>query len=220
MPEQIVLEVQPREATGTSASRRLRREAEQVPGIIYGGDEAPAMIALPYRRLARAMQQRAFFSQVVSLSLGGAEQPAVLRALQRHPATEKVLHVDFLRVRADRALQLAVPLRFLNAEKCVGARQGGLVTHNMIEVEISCLPARLPECIDVDIAALEVGQSLHLSDLQLPEGVTLVAFTQGAGHDAPVVTVQMPRGGMGDEEEEAEDAAPEEEQEEDEAGDD
>lgn len=218
MPEQIVLEVQPRAETGTGASRRLRREADQVPGIIYGGDEAPAMFALPYRRLARAMQQRAFFSQVVSLSLGGAEQPAVLRALQRHPATEKVLHVDFLRVRADRALQLAVPLRFVNAEKCVGARQGGLVTHNMIEVEISCLPAQLPECIDVDIAALEVGQSLHLSDLQLPEGVTIVAFAQGAGHDAPVVTVQAPRGGMGDEEE-GEDAAPEAEHEEGEAGD-
>lgn len=206
MAKQVALEVERREASGTGASRRLRRVADQVPGIIYGGGEAPEMIALPYRRLARAMQEQAFFSQVVKLCLEGTEQPAVLRELQRHPATEKVLHADFLRIRADRAIQIAVPLRFVNADKCAGARQGGLIAHNLIEVEVSCLPGLLPESIEVDIAALEVGQSLHLSDLQPPEGVAIVALAQGAGHDASVVTVQAPRGGMSGEEDVSEEA--------------
>ena len=212
MAEQILLEVEPRAATGTSASRRLRRLGDQVPGIVYGGGEDPVMIALPYRALSKAMQQPTFFSQVLNLSVDGAAgQPAVVRALQRHPATDKVLHVDFLRVRADRAVQMAVPLKFINEDKCVGARAGGMITHNLIEVEISCLPAQLPEHLEVDVAELEVGQSLHLSDVVLPAGVSIVALAQGAAHDVSVVTVQTPRGGLGEDEEEAqEDAAPEE----------
>ncbi len=202
MPEQIMLEVAPREASGTSASRRMRRLEGQVPGIVYGGGEEPVKIALSSRTLAKAMQQPAFFSQVLNLSVDGAGQPAVVRAMQRHPATEKVLHVDFLRVRADQALQIAVPLHFINEDQCEGARAGGLIAHNMIELEISCLPEQLPEYIEVDVAALEVGQSLHLSDVVLPEGVTIVALAQGAGHDASVVTVQAPRGGLGGEEDE------------------
>ena len=205
MAEQILLEVASRDASGTAASRRLRRVAQAVPGIVYGGGEAPAMIALPLRALAKAMQQPAFFSQVLNLSVDGAGQAAVVRAMQRHPATDKVLHVDFLRVRADQTLQIAVPLRFVNEDKCPGYRAGGLITHNMIEIEISCLPAHLPEHIEVDVAELDVGQSLHLSDVALPAGVASVALAQAAGHDAPVVTVQAPRGGLGeDDEEEAE----------------
>lgn len=209
MPEQIMLEVERRDVSGTSASRRLRRVDEQVPGVVYGGGEAPVMVALPYRALAKAMQHPAFFSQVLNLSMGGTGQPAVVRTMQRHPATDKVLHVDFLRVRADRAVQMAVPLRFVNEDQCVGAKSGGLITHNLIEVEISCLPGRLPEHIEVDVAALEVGQSLHLSDVVLPEGVTIVALAQGTGHNASVVTVQAPRGGLGEDGEEPEGGAEE-----------
>lgn len=203
MAEQIVLEVEPRVGTGTGASRRLRREAEMVPGILYGGADAPAPIALSYRTLTRAMQQEAFFSQVLDVALNGEHCQAVLRELQRHPATDRVLHVDLLRIQADRPIQIAVPLRFVNEDKCLGVRtSGGTITRNMIELEVSCLPGDLPEHIEIDLEHLDVGHSVHLSELSMPEGVTIVALAHGADRDAAVVSVQIPRGGLLDEEEE------------------
>ncbi len=202
MAEQIVLEVEPRAGTGTGASRRLRREAGMVPGILYGGADAPAPIALSYRTLARAMQQEAFFSQVLDIALNGEQCQAVLRELQRHPATDRVLHVDLLRIQADRPIQIAVPLRFVNEDKCLGVRTGGgTITRNMIEVEVSCLPGDLPEHIEIDLEHLDVGHSVHLSELSVPDGVTIVALAHGADRDAAVVSVQIPRGGLLDEEE-------------------
>ena len=199
MAEQILLEVEPRTALGTSASRRMRREGDMVPGILYGGADAPAPIALSSRALARAMQQEAFFSQILDVSLNGEHHAAVLRDLQRHPATERVLHVDLLRIRADQPIQVSVPLHFLNEDKCLGVRMGGgTITRNLIELEISCLPADLPEHVEIDLEDLDVGSALHLSDLSIPEGVTIVALAHGADRDAAVVSVQMPRGGLGE----------------------
>ena len=204
MAEQIVLEVEPRTAFGTAASRRMRREADMVPGILYGGTDAPAPIALPSGALAKAMQQEAFFSQILDVSLNGEHQAAVLRDLQRHPANERVLHVDLLRIRADQPIQISVPLHFLNEDKCLGVRMsGGTITRNLIELEISCLPADLPEHVEIDLEDLDVGSALHLSDLSIPEGVTIVALAHGAERDAAVVSVQIPRGGLGEEDEEA-----------------
>lgn len=204
MAEQIVLEVEPRDGTGTGASRRLRREGGMVPGILYGGPDAPAPIALSYRTLARAMQQEAFFSQVLDVALNGEHCQAVLRELQRHPATDRVLHIDLLRIQADRPIQIAVPLRFVNEDKCLGVRLGGgTITRNMIELEVSCLPGDLPEHIEIDLEHLDVGHSVHLSELSMPDGVTIVALAHGADRDAAVVSVQIPRGGLLDEEEEA-----------------
>lgn len=207
MAEQIVLEVEPRAGLGTSASRRLRREGDMVPGILYGGTDAAAPIALSSRALARAMQQEAFFSQILDVSLNGEHHAAVLRDLQRHPATERVLHVDLLRIRADQPIQVSVPLHFLNEDKCLGVRlSGGTITRNLIELEISCLPADLPEHVEIDLEDLDVGSALHLSDLSIPEGVTIVALAHGADRDATVVSVQIPRGGLGDLDEEEEEA--------------
>ena len=211
MSQSIELNASLRTDLGTGASRRLRRSGERLPGVIYGGESAPQPVTLSANELTKAMQQEAFLSQIVNVKVDGTEQQALVRSLQLHPVNEKVLHVDFLRVEADRPIQTNVPLHFVNESKCVGVRTGGgSIAHNLVDVEVSCLPNDLPEFIEVDLAALEVGQALHLSDLNLPEGVTLVALGYGEDHDIPVVSVQPPRGGTAQAEEEEEAAAAEE----------
>ncbi|MYH14802.1 MAG: 50S ribosomal protein L25/general stress protein Ctc [Gammaproteobacteria bacterium] len=211
MSQSIELNASLRTDLGTGASRRLRRSGERLPGVIYGGENAPQPVTLSANELTKAMQQEAFLSQIVNVKVDGTEQQALVRSLQLHPVNEKVLHVDFLRVEADRPIQTNVPLHFVNESKCVGVRTGGgSIAHNLVDVEVSCLPKDLPEFIEVDLAALEVGHALHLSDLSLPEGVTLVALGYGEDHDIPVVSVQPPRGGTAEAEEEAEEAAEEE----------
>ena len=157
------------------------------------------------------MQEEAFFSQILELSVGDKTQACVLRDVQRHPATDKVQHIDFLRIQEDMPVQLHVPLHYINEDRCVGVKLGGgRVAHNLIEVEVSCLPRDLPEYIEVDVAELDVGASLHLSDLDLPNGVSIVALGLGEDHDIPVVSIAARRGGMEDELESAVDAdAPE-----------
>ena len=137
-------------------------------------------------------------------------QACVLRDVQRHPATERVQHVDFLRVREDLPVHMNVPLRFVNEEQCAGVKlDGGRLAHNLIEIEVSCLPRHLPEFIEVDVAEMHVGQSLHLSDLELPEGVSIVALGLGADHDMPVISVTARRGGLDADDEDREDQEPE-----------
>lgn len=207
MSEQIVVRAEFRESLGTGASRRLRRLHGKTPGILYGGGGAPVALAIGYDDLAKAMQEEAFFSQILELEVDGKKQACVLREVQRHPATERVQHVDFLRIQADMAVHLHVPLHFVNEERCVGVKVGGgLLSRNLIEVEVSCLPRNLPEYIEVDVGELEAGQSLHLSDLVLPPEVAVVALGLGPDHDIPVVSVTARRGGAQDEEERAEDA--------------
>ena len=202
MTEQCVLEAESRVRCGKSAARRLRREGNKVPGVVYGGGGEPVLVAVELRFLTKAMEQQAFFSQIIQLQIDGQSEQAILRDLQRHPANEKVLHLDFLRVRADTPIQISVPLRFLNEDKCIGVRErGGNISHNLIEVEVTCLPAALPASLDVDVENLDLGQALHLSDLELPEGVSIVALSVGEERDTPVVSVQAPRGGLEDEDE-------------------
>ena len=203
MPQPIELNASPRQEVGTGASRRLRRSHGQLPGIIYGGGAAPQPVILNANELGKAMQQEAFYSQILNVVVDGKAQKAVVRDLQRHPVNEKVQHVDFLRISADTPVHTHVPLHFVNESKCVGVRNGGgALVHNLIDVEISCLPADLPEFIQVDVADLEVGHSLHLSDLPLPADVILVALTHGEDRDISVVSVQPPRGGQGQDEDE------------------
>ncbi len=207
MSQQLQISAISREAFGTAASRRLRRLEERVPGIIYGGDTAPRPLSLNVHELARVMQNDAFHAQILDVVVDGASEQAVVRALQRDPASDRVLHIDFLRVRADRVIQVHVPLHFLNEDDCVGVRMGGNISHNLIEVEVSCLPADLPEFIELDVGDLELGETLHLSDLQPPEGVSIVALMYGEERNIPVVSVQTPRGGAGDLDDEEQDDA-------------
>jgi large subunit ribosomal protein L25 len=209
MSQQIEITAELRQDVGKGASRRLRRMSEKVPGIIYGAGKEPQPLTLNIFQLSKAMQQESFFSQILNVRVEGDSQQAIVRDLHRHPASEKVLHIDFLRVRADQPIDVNVPIHFINEEQCKGVRlEGGIVSHNLTDVEISCLPADLPEFIEVDIADLGVGESIHLSDLVVPGGVTIVQLALGEDHDITVVTVNEPRVSAADEEAEAEEQAP------------
>ena len=204
MSEDFVLNAVARDDLGKGASRRLRRLAHQVPAIIYGGPAAPVSISLSHKDLIRHLENEAFYSHIISLNVDGKVQDVILKDLQRHPAKPMVLHADFLRVSKSTKLHTHVPLHFLNEATSKGVKlQGGKVVHNLVQLDVTCLPADLPEFIEVDLAEMEVGQILHISDLKLPKGVTSVALSHGADHDLAVVTVQKPKGGA-DEEAEAE----------------
>ncbi|MFW6094397.1 MAG: 50S ribosomal protein L25/general stress protein Ctc [Pseudomonadota bacterium] len=196
MSQQIQVVAELRKDVGKGASRRLRRADEKVPGIIYGGGRDPQPLTLDTAELKKSMEREAFYSQVLDVVVDGDTQQAVVRDIQRNPANEKVRHIDFLRVSADQAIDVNIPLHFVNEEQCVGVKQGhGNIVHNMNEVLLRCLPGNLPEYIEVDMTRVDVGETLHISDLALPEGVVSVDLTHGEDHDAAVVTVLPPRGG-------------------------
>ena len=202
MSDIIELTAELRTTVGKGASRRLRRLEGKVPAIIYGGEGEAVMLSLSSNELTKAMQVEAFYSQVLNVSIDGKSEQAVVRDLQRNPADERVQHVDFQRVRANVAITVSVPLHFTNEESCVGVKmQGGTLTRTLTEVEVSCLPASLPEYIEVDMAEVESGTSVHLSDLNIGEGVTIIALTLGEDRDIPVASVTAKRGGSGDGEE-------------------
>lgn len=191
---EFTLEAQTRQDVGKGASRRLRRE-KKVPAVVYGGDNDAVALTLSHDEVYRKLQFEAFFSHILTLNIDGKKkQQAVLRDLQRHPFKPRITHMDFLRVQADRELHIRVPLHFLNEEESVGVRQhGGEVSHLETEVDIICLPKNLPEYIDVDVAGLDVGDTLHLSDLVLPEGVKLYDLEHGEEFDRAVFSIHMPR---------------------------
>ena len=176
----ITLNAEARSDLGKGASRRLRRNASLVPAVVYGGDKAPQSISLVAKDFAKALENEATFSSVISLIIDGTAQDVVIKALQRHPAKSFVLHADFVRVVAGQKMTAIVPLHFMNQENSVGVKQqGGEISHVISEVEVSCEANNLPEFIEVDLINVEVGQIVHLADLKLPKGVELVALTHG-----------------------------------------
>ena len=208
MPQQLKIKVESRDVTTKRATRRLRRLDSRVPAIVYGGEVDPAAVSIEDRVLNKAMQEEAFFSQIVELTLGRKKQQVVVRDMQRHPATNKVIHVDFMRVHENREVQMTVPIHFLNEENCEGVRtQGGLISRNLRDVVVSCLPKDLPESLEIDVEHLTIGQSLHLSDLVLPDGVTIPILARGRAYDSPIVSVLRSRAALQlADEEEAEEA--------------
>lgn len=204
MPTQLTLEVSTRESVGTGAVGRLRRIDDVIPGIVYGAGQENVNITLPMRVLLKAMQNENFLSQIIELKLDGNAEQVVVRDMQRHPATENITHIDFMRIREDQEIQVSVPIRFTNEESCIGVRMnGGTITRNLVEVEISCLPRDLPEAIVVDLADIDVGNAVHLSGLALPEGVSIPALGAGddSDRDLPVVAVSIVRVQLEEEEE-------------------
>jgi len=189
-----------REQQGTGASRRLRN-AGQTPGIIYGGAAAPALITVDGNAIWHALKKEAFHGSVLDLEIDGQTQQVLLRDFQMHAYKQLVLHVDFQRVDASQPIHTKVALHFVNAEISPAVKlSGAIVSHVLNELEVSCLPGQLPEFITVDLANLEAGASIHVSQLTLPEGVTIVAH----GDDQTVATSSIPRGAVS-----AEDAAAE-----------
>src|SRR5690625_2397149 len=153
MSNELTLNASLRQDTGKGASRRLRRLAQLVPGIVYGGDKEPQNISVVQKDLVKALEQEAFYSQIIDLDIDGSKQKGILRDLQRHPSKVALLHIDFQRVSADQKLQTRVPLHFLNEDVCIGVKmQGGFISQLLTELEIICLPGDLPEAIEVDMA--------------------------------------------------------------------
>jgi large subunit ribosomal protein L25 len=187
------LNAEPRTESGKGASRRLRRTGK-VPAILYGAGKDPESLSLLHNELLRNLGHEAFYSHILSVKIGGNETQAILRDLQRHPSRPVVLHVDLQRVRMTEKLKTHVPLHFKGQEVAPGVKAGGLVTHELIDVLVECLPKDLPEYIEVDISGMQVGDSIHLSELAVPAGVTLVELARGEGHDTAVVSIHAKRG--------------------------
>jgi len=206
--EPFVIHAELRDESGKGASRRLRHEGK-VPAILYGDTKKPQSLVLDHNEIIQHLEHEAFYSQVLTLVANGKKQRAILRDIQRHPWKPKVMHMDFQRINSRKKLTKSIPLHFINEDKCAGFKEGGIISHQMNELEVSCLPKDLPEYIEVDVEALEIGASLHISDLTLPEGVESVALSHGEDHDLPVVSI-LHRGGSSTTEEVEEDtAAPE-----------
>jgi large subunit ribosomal protein L25 len=184
---QMEIKAAKRDGQGSGASRRLRH-AGRVPGIVYGGDKAPQAIDLDHKELVLNLRHESFHSSVLSLDLDGEKQSVLLKDVQAHPYKRQILHVDFLRVDASHKIHTKVPLHFVNAEVCPGVKlEGGVVSHVMTEVDVTCLPSNLPEFIEVDLKDLASGHSVHLSHLKLPAGVESVLLHRG--EDPTVATI-------------------------------
>ena len=185
----FALNAEVRSDLGKGASRRLRRNVAMVPAVVYGGDKAPQSISLLAKDLAKLLENEAAFSHVLTLNVAGTNESVVIKALQRHPAKGHVLHADFVRVVAGQKLTAIVPVHFVGEEAPV--KKGGEISHVLNEIEVTCLPKDLPEFIEVDVSALEIGAIVHLSDLKAPKGVEFVALAHG--DDKAVANVHAPR---------------------------
>ena len=190
MSTNFTINAKSREDTGKGASRRLRRLTGEVPAIIYGGKKDAEKISILHKDITKALENDAVYSSIISLSIDGKAEDTIIKDIQRHPAKQIILHMDFLRVSKTTKLQTRVPLNFINEDICIGVKLGGgLIAHTMTDIEVSCLPKDLPESIDVDMAEIDVGQIVHLSDLTLPDGVESVSLSQGTEYDLTVATV-------------------------------
>jgi len=192
----FVIHAELRTDTGKGASRRLRR-AEKVPAILYGADKEAVSITLDHNKVNNMADHEAFYSHILTLVIDGKKHEAILKDVQRHPYKPKLTHLDFQRVVKGQKLHTHVPVHFINEEAVV--KKGGAVAHHVSEIEVSCLPSQLPEFIEVDLTNVELGQTLHLSDITLPEGVSSIELAKGESHDLAVVTIKAAKGKAADE---------------------
>ena len=200
---QFVINAELRDESGKGASRRLRHEGK-VPAILYGDGKKPQSLTLEHNQIIQHLENEAFYSHILTLVANGKKQRAIVRDIQRHSHKPKIMHMDFQRVNAKVEITVNAPLHFLNEDECIGFKAGGIISHQINELEITCLPKDLPEYIEVDLAALDIGDSVHISDLTLPKGVTSVALSHGEDHDLPVAAV-LHRGGSEEVEDETTD---------------
>ena len=188
---------------GKGASRRLRH-ANKVPAIVYGSGKEPVSITLEHLKLMHHLENEAFYSHILTIDIDGKSEKAVLKDLQRHPAKPVILHADFLRVSDTEKLKMNVPLHFLNEELAPGVKAGGVLTHNVTEVEVQCLPKDLPEYLEVDMAEVEIEQIVHLTEIKLPKGVELTELLHGEGHDQSIAAIHKTRVSLDTDADEAE----------------
>ena len=193
-----------REDQGKGASRRLRRQ-KKVPAIIYGAGRPPRSLAFDHNKVLQQLENESFYSSILNIKVRDTSQAVILKDLQRHPARNQIMHMDFQRIVEDQEIRMNVPLHFIGEDVAPGVKLGGgSVSHLMTDVEIVCLPKNLPEYIDVDVTELELDEMLSLSDIELPEGVEMPALAQGPEANRPVVSIHIIKEVVIEEEEELE----------------
>jgi|TARA_B100001287_G_scaffold275475_1_gene283170 large subunit ribosomal protein L25 len=189
MSEQVNLNATNREVEGKSSSRQLRRSGS-VPAVIYGGEKDPIRISILEKDIAKAAEIPGFATQILNINISGEEQNVIVKEIQRHPATQRVLHADLQRVNPDTKISISVPVRFLNEDSCMGVKMhGGAISRLINNIDITCLASNLPEYLEVDVAELDVGDSIFLSALNLPEGVEIPSLALGEDRDQAVVSI-------------------------------
>ena len=189
MSEQVNLNAENREVEGKSSSRQLR-SAGSIPAVIYGGKEEPLKKTILEKDIVKASEVPGFATQILNISISGKDQNVIVKEIQRHPATQRVLHADLMRVDPDTKISISVPVRFINEDSCVGVKMhGGVVSHLINDIDITCLASNLPEYLEVDVENLDIGDSIFLSALNLPEGVEIPALALGEDRDQAVVSV-------------------------------
>ena len=190
---EIMLEAETRALVGKGASRRLRRLDAKVPAVLYGGEKPSQTIQFLQKHVQKSLESERIYSSVFEIKVDGKKERVILKDLQRHPYKTIILHMDLQRVSAKDVLVKTVPLHFINEEDSPGVKEGGVVNHTMTEVEVRCEARNLPEFIEIDLAAFEMDQVLHLSEVVLPKGVELTIDPTEGDHDHPVVSVHEPR---------------------------
>ena len=189
MSEQVNLNATNREVEGKSSSRQLRRSGS-VPAVIYGGEKDPIRISILEKDIAKAAEIPGFATQILNINISGEEQNVIVKEIQRHPATQRVLHADLQRVNPDTKISISVPVRFLNEDSCMGVKMhGGAISRLINNIDITCLAPNLPEYLEVVVAELDVGDSIFLSALDLPEGVEIPSLALGEDRDQAVVSI-------------------------------
>jgi large subunit ribosomal protein L25 len=178
---------------GTGTAKAIRRNGN-IPAVIYGGSSEPELIELKHNEVVKSLANEAVYSHILEVNVDGKVQNAVLKDMQRHPAKDSIIHMDFMRVSMDEKIKVNVPLHFINEEISVGVKAGGVVTHSMVEIEVACLPGGLPEYIEVDLENIDIGGSVHLADIVVAEGIEILALTHGEDHNLPVAQIVKTRG--------------------------
>lgn len=177
---------------GKGASRRLRKQ-NLVPAIIYGADKEPLAVSIRYNELIKSLENEAFFSHILTLNVEGQDsEEVVIKALQRHPAKNTPMHADFQRIVRGQAMHIVVPVHYVGAEDAPGHKKGGVFVSNATELEVTCIPSKIPEFLTVDVSKMEVGDSIHLMDIKMPEGVTIRELEVAEPFNRTVATMQAP----------------------------
>lgn len=210
MSESFEIQAEVRVDEGKGASRRLRRLEGKTPAIVYGGNKEARSISLIRKDLEKMLENEAFYTALLSIQVDGGTESVILKDVQRHPAKGFAMHVDFLRIEADKELKVNVPLHFINEAKCKGVKiGGGMIQHQTTDIEVQCLPKDIPEYIEVDMTDVDLGDIVHLTDITLPAGVVSTALALGEDHDLALAAVIAPRASKAADEEDGEEAATE-----------
>ena len=193
MSEQVSLAASERQSEGKSANRNLRRSG-YIPGVLYGGKEEPKKISIMEKDIVKANEISGFATQILQITMEGKDVDVVVKEIQRHPATSRILHADFMRVDPDSKITLVVPIRTLNDENCIGVKvSGGQVNHLINDIEVSCLASNLPEYLEIDVQEMDIGDTVSLSEIKLPEGVEITILQQDEDRDQAVVSLTETR---------------------------